>query len=107
MKSFESLLDRAPESAYAADAHLQLGQLDTELGRTGEALAHYQKMGNTSEAKDADREALLLMAQVHYNAKRWADGDPSIPPLSEGRAARRPEDEGGRRTPARVAVVLE
>lgn len=76
VKSFEALLDRAPDSAYAADAHLQLGQLDTELGRTGAALSHYRKMGRTSEAKDADREALLLMAQVHYNAKRWGDAIP-------------------------------
>ncbi len=76
MKSFESLLDHVPDSAYAADAHLQLGQLDTELGRTGEALSHYKKMAKASEAKDADREALLLMAQVHYNAKRWADAIP-------------------------------
>ena len=74
--SFESLLDHAPDSAYAADAHLQLGQLDTELGRTSEALSQYKKMGKISEAKDADREALLLMAQVHYNAKRWADAIP-------------------------------
>ncbi len=76
VKSFEALLERAPDSAYAADAHLQLGQLDTELGRTGEALSHYRKMGAASEAKDADREALLLMAQVHYNAKRWNDAIP-------------------------------
>ncbi len=76
VKSFESLLDHSPDSAYAADAHLQLGQLDTELGRTGEALSHYKKMGTASEAKDGDREALLLMAQVHYNAKRWADAIP-------------------------------
>ncbi|MFI5347366.1 MAG: tetratricopeptide repeat protein [Elusimicrobiota bacterium] len=76
VKSFEALLDRAPDSAYAADAHLQLGQLDTELGLTQEALTHYRKMGRASEAKDADREALLLMAQVHYNAKRWTDAIP-------------------------------
>jgi TolA-binding protein len=76
VKSFEALLDRAPDSVYAADAHLQLGQLDTELGLTQEALTHYRKMGKASEAKDADREALLLMAQVHYNAKRWSDAIP-------------------------------
>lgn len=76
VKSFQALLDRAPESAYAADAHLQLGQLETELGDPEEALAQYRKMGKTSEAKDADREALLLMAQVHYNAKRWSDAVP-------------------------------
>lgn len=76
MRSFEALLERSPDSAYAADAHLQLGQLDTELGRTGEALSHYRQMGKSSEAKDADREALLLMAQVHYNAKRWGQAVP-------------------------------
>ncbi|MDE2143068.1 MAG: tetratricopeptide repeat protein [Elusimicrobia bacterium] len=76
IKSFEALLDRAPDSVYASDAHLQLGQLDTELGLTQEALAHYRKMAKVSEAKDADREALLLMAQVHYNAKRWSDAIP-------------------------------
>ncbi len=73
---FEDLSARHPGSAYAADAHLQLGQLYTELGRSEKALAHYRLMGRASEAQDADREALLLMAQVHYNKKRWAEAIP-------------------------------
>jgi tetratricopeptide (TPR) repeat protein len=73
---FESLLKSRPNSAYAGDAHLQLGQIDAELGRSDEAVAHYQAMGRASEGRDAGREALLLSAQVHYNAKRWADAVP-------------------------------
>lgn len=72
----EDLAARHPGSAYAADAHLQLGQLYTELGRSERALEHYRLMGRASEAQDGDREALLLMAQVHYNKKRWADAIP-------------------------------
>ncbi len=33
-------------------------------------------MAKASEAKDADLEALLLMAQVHYNKKRYRDAIP-------------------------------
>ncbi len=73
---FEDLALRYPASAYAADAHLQLGQLYTELGKSERALEHYRQMGRTSEAKEAEREALLLMAQVHYNKKRWAEAIP-------------------------------
>ncbi|PIR15863.1 MAG: hypothetical protein COV48_12020, partial [Elusimicrobia bacterium CG11_big_fil_rev_8_21_14_0_20_64_6] len=73
---FEDLAQRHPDSAYAADTHLQLGQLYTDLGKSEKALSHYRLMGRTSEAKDADLEALLLMAQVHYNKKRWADAMP-------------------------------
>lgn len=83
---FEDLATRHPGSAYAADAHLQLGQLYTETGRSEKALTHYRLMGNTSEAQDADREALLLMAQVHYNKKRWAEAMPLYKKYLEGAA---------------------
>ncbi len=83
---FEDLATRHPNSAYAADAHLQLGQLYTETGRSEKALTHYRLMGNTSEAQDADREALLLMAQVHYNKKRWAEAMPLYKKYLEGAA---------------------
>jgi TolA-binding protein len=33
-------------------------------------------MAKSTEAKDAGLESLLLMAQVHYNAKRWKDAIP-------------------------------
>jgi TolA-binding protein len=81
---FEDLATRHPASAYAADAHLQLGQLYTELGKSEKALGHYKLMGRTSEAQDADREALLLMAQVHYNKKRWAEAMPLYKKYLEG-----------------------
>lgn len=74
--SFEALLKARPDSVYAGDAHLQLGQLYGELGRSDAAIAQYQAMGKTSEAKDAGREALLLSAQVHYNAKEWREAVP-------------------------------
>jgi TolA-binding protein len=93
---FEDLAARHPASAYAADAHLQLGQLYTELGKSEKALGHYRLMGRTSEAQDADREALLLMAQVHYNKKRWAEAVPLYKQYLEGAApgAKTKEVEG-------------
>ena len=93
---FEDLSTHHMNSAYAADAHLQLGQIYTELGRSEKALGHYRLMGRTSEAKDADREALLLMAQVHYNKKRWADAIPLYKRYLEGAAndAKAKEVEG-------------
>ena len=81
---FEDLATRHPNSAYAADAHLQLGQLYTELGRSEKALTHYRLMGRASEAQDGDREATLLMAQVHYNKKRWAEAIPLYKKYLEG-----------------------
>lgn len=83
---FEDLAERHPASAFAADAHLQLGQLYTELGKSDKALRHYKQMGRASEAQDADREALLLMAQVHYNKKRWKDAIPLYKKYLEGAA---------------------
>lgn len=84
---FEDLATRHPASAYAADAHLQLGQLYTDLGKSDRALTHYQLMGRTSEGQNADREALLLMAQVHYNKKRWAEAVPLYKKYLEGAEA--------------------
>ncbi|UPT72842.1 MAG: tetratricopeptide repeat protein [Elusimicrobiota bacterium] len=83
---FEDLSVRHPASAYAADAHLQLGQLYTDLGRSEKALTHYRLMGRASEAEDGDREALLLMAQVHYNKKRWAEAVPLYKQWLQGAA---------------------
>ncbi|MBI3288346.1 MAG: tetratricopeptide repeat protein, partial [Elusimicrobia bacterium] len=74
--AFEDLASKHPDSAYAADAHLQLGQLYTEMGKSERALFHYRLMAKSSEARDADRESLLLMAQVHYNKRRWAEAVP-------------------------------
>lgn len=76
VKSYQEIVDRHPNSVFAADAHLQLGQLLTEEGESEQALYHYKAMAKASEAKDADREALLLMAQVHYNKKRYRDAIP-------------------------------
>jgi len=80
----EDLATRHPASAYAADAHLQLGQLYTELGKSERALTHYKLMGRASEAQDGDREAMLLMAQVHYNKKRWGEAVPLYKKYLEG-----------------------
>jgi TolA-binding protein len=74
--TFEDLAAKHPTSVYASDAHLQLGQLYAELGNSERALGQYQLMAKTSDSRGADREALLLMAQVHYNKKRWADALP-------------------------------
>ncbi|MDX6769672.1 MAG: tetratricopeptide repeat protein [Elusimicrobiota bacterium] len=76
VKSYQEIVDKHPGSVFAADAHLQLGQLLTEEGESEQALYHYKAMAKASEAKDADLEALLLMAQVHYNKKRYRDAVP-------------------------------
>ncbi len=91
--AFESLAEAHSASAYAADAHLQLGQLYTEQGKSDRALSHYRDMARSSEAQDADREALLLMAQVHYNKKRWADAVPLYKRWLEGAAPGRKTKE--------------
>jgi TolA-binding protein len=67
---FNQLLEEAPGSVYAADAHLQLGQLYDALGSRAEAVAHYEAMGR-SGGKSEEKESLLLRGQVHYNAKRY------------------------------------
>lgn len=73
--AFHRLLELAPDSVYAADAHLQLGQLYDRLGEHGEAVAQYEEMGKSGGRAGA-KEALLLQAQVHYNAKRYKEAAP-------------------------------
>jgi tetratricopeptide (TPR) repeat protein len=53
-------------------------------------------MAQTSDAQDADREALLLMAQVHYNKKNWAQAVPLYKKYLKGAApgAKTKEVEG-------------
>lgn len=96
IKSYQEIVDRHPDSVFAADAHLQLGQLHTEAGESEQALFHYKAMAKASEAKDADLEALLLMAQVHYNKKRFRDAVPLYKRYLESAApgARTKEVEG-------------
>jgi outer membrane protein assembly factor BamD (BamD/ComL family) len=66
--AFQELLEKHPESVFAADAHLQLGQLHAQLGDASKAVAHYQSMPGS--------EADLLVAQVHYNSKRYKQAIP-------------------------------
>lgn len=73
--AFKSLVVEHPDSAYASDAHMQLGQLYGETGRSDKAVSHYHRMGR-SGGKDSQSEALLLAAQVHYNNKRYAQAIP-------------------------------
>lgn len=73
--AFAELVKTQPDSVYAPDAHLQLGQLYTDLGAAEKALAEYEIMGKSGEAR-ARKEALLLSAQVHYNAKRYKQAIP-------------------------------
>lgn len=86
VKAYQEIVDKHPGSVFAADAHLQLGQLLTEEGESERALEHYKAMAQASEAKDADREALLLMAQVHYNKKRYKEAAPLYRRWLEGAA---------------------
>lgn len=76
VRALEDLLHRAPDSAYTSEAHLQLGQLNAQLGHTDSAVSHYKEIGETSPAKSAASESLLLQAHVYYNAKRYKDAVP-------------------------------
>ncbi len=68
-KAFETLVRLHPDSVYAADSHLQLGQLYAADGAGDAALSHYRKISDKTEA-------LLLSAQVHFNQKRYKDAIP-------------------------------
>lgn len=72
--SFQKLVDSHPESVFAADAHLQLGQLYSQLGDADGAVTQYQKMSEDGPRAGAESE--LLVAQVHYNAKRYKQAIP-------------------------------
>ncbi|HVE14165.1 MAG TPA: tetratricopeptide repeat protein, partial [Elusimicrobiota bacterium] len=75
--SFKDLIARHPDSSFAADAHLQLGQVYSSMGRSEAAIQSYQEMAKSAGAKSgADKESILLVAQVHYNAKRYKEAIP-------------------------------
>ncbi|MBI5200031.1 MAG: tetratricopeptide repeat protein [Elusimicrobia bacterium] len=81
VQSFEDLVALHAGSPPAMSAHLQLGQLYTDLGESDKAIEHYRAMGRQpgASAKDAagsSPESVLLEAQVHYNAGRYADAIP-------------------------------
>lgn len=65
LKAFSALVKLHSDSVYARDAHLQLGQIYAAEGDSEKAEEHYGALGGA--------EALLLSAQVHYNAKRWTE----------------------------------
>jgi TolA-binding protein len=76
--AFEEMLGRFPESPFASPAHVQLGQLYTEMGRSSRAVEHYGRMARSAGAgPSADKESLLLVAQVHYNNKRYLQAIPN------------------------------
>ncbi|MFA5141054.1 MAG: tetratricopeptide repeat protein [Elusimicrobiota bacterium] len=76
--AFEEMLGRFPASPFASPAHVQLGQLYAELGRSSEAVEHYGRMAKSAGAgPSADKESVLLVAQVHYNNKRYRQAIPS------------------------------
>ncbi len=68
--AFARVADGLPDSVYAYDATIQLGQLYTELGSPDKAIAQYERLGRSGDARGR-RESPLLIAQVHYNAKRF------------------------------------
>lgn len=72
---FSQIAERPIDSNYTSDAHLQLGQLYTELGAGEKAIEHYLSMGAKGKESNA-KEAVLLIAQVHYNQKRYRDAIP-------------------------------
>lgn len=73
--AFATLAERHPDSVYAADANLQLGQLYGQMGQGERAISHYKRMAEASPAAGR-AESELLVAQVHYNAKRYKDAIP-------------------------------
>ncbi|MBI4375658.1 MAG: tetratricopeptide repeat protein [Elusimicrobia bacterium] len=73
--AFSQILSRSPDSVFTRDAHLQLGQLYARLGRSQQAITHYRNLGEGGGDSDS-KESLLLMAQVHYNGKRFKEAIP-------------------------------
>ncbi|MEK7381755.1 MAG: tetratricopeptide repeat protein [Elusimicrobiota bacterium] len=72
---FLDIARKGSGSTYAPDAHLQLGQLYTELGLSQKAIAHYQDMAAVGGV-ERRKESELLIAQVHYNNKRYKEAIP-------------------------------
>lgn len=73
--AFSELIDKNPDPVHAPDAHLQMGQLYAELGSTDAAIAHYRRIGEI-ENGNGRKESILLVAQVHYNQKRFKEAIP-------------------------------
>ncbi|MBI5631215.1 MAG: tetratricopeptide repeat protein [Elusimicrobia bacterium] len=73
--AFEELLEKNRDSVYAAETHLQLGQIYTEMRSSEQAVAEYRRMGQAG-GKAGAKESLLLEAQVRYNRKDWAQAIP-------------------------------
>jgi TolA-binding protein len=71
--AFQELLASRPDSGPAADAHLQLGQIYDDLGQPSKAVSHYQAMGRFPGRPALEKESVLLIAQVHYNGKRFKE----------------------------------
>lgn len=87
VRAFEELAGLHPDSASAGKAHLQLGQLYTDLGRSDKAVAHYRAMGSAARPAagpaEGSAESMLLEAQVHYNGGRYRDAIPLYQKLLE------------------------
>lgn len=75
VSAFQFLAERHPDSVYAADANLQLGQLFAQMGQSERAITHYKRMADGAPAT-GKAESELLVAQVHYNAKRYKEAIP-------------------------------
>lgn len=74
--AFNELVKRYPDSKFASAGYLQLGQLHAKAGRSEDAIESYEKMGQASSDAGSDKEAVLLIAQVHYNKKEFAQAIP-------------------------------
>lgn len=75
VEAFKTLAERHPDSIYAGDANLQLGQLYGQMGQGQRAIEHYRRMAEASPGQGR-AESELLVAQVHYNAKRYKEAIP-------------------------------
>lgn len=80
VEAFEELVALHPDTPPAGKAHLQLGQLYGDQGRSDKAIAHYRAMGGPLKAAagpaEGSPESMLLEAQVHYNGGRYSEAIP-------------------------------
>ena len=73
--AFERLTRDYADSKETSAAYLQLGQIYSDHGLTGRAVASYESMKKAADAAGG-KEAQLLIAQVHYNHKRYREAIP-------------------------------
>lgn len=72
--AFQEVARDYADANIVSSAHLQLGQLYVNKGAASKAIESYERMRSSGEGMD--KEATLLIAQVHYNQKRYREAAP-------------------------------